>query len=110
MKTMLMVIAAAGLMFACGKSDIVKEAGKFRDRMCACKDNTCMDKVEKDRIAWFKGKGKKASDDDKKAMQPIVNEYRKCISKLVKADMAKKKGAKGKGDKAEGDKKKAAPK
>ncbi len=93
MKTLAIFVSTLALTFtfACsGKSSIVKDAEKFKERMCACKDMKCGDEVEKTRIAWFKSKGKEATDSDKEAMKPIVRDYRKCISDLLDKEKTKK--------------------
>lgn len=58
---------------ACGGSkaeDALKEFEGFRDKMCACKDKECTEKVESDWREWRKGLKDKIKKED---MTPELN-------------------------------------
>jgi hypothetical protein len=67
MKKLLQITLALTLTsFAAGCHDASKDIEKFADRMCACKDATCGEKVLNDFAQWAKD-NKNARGDEEKA-------------------------------------------
>jgi len=86
----LSVVVAAGS--ACG-SDPLKKLEEFTDQMCACKDQACVDKVNKDMTEWMKANADKAKDPnegDREKASKIMERMMNCA----------KEAAGGSGDKA----------
>jgi hypothetical protein len=67
MKNLLKItLALTFASFAAGCSDASKEVEKYADKMCACKDAACADKVMAEFGEWAK-KNKDAKGDEDKA-------------------------------------------
>ena len=96
MRTLVLVIAAAGLMFACSSSSTVKEAKSLKKRICACKDIKCAAVVQKDQVKWLADKGKSASKRDKVELAPVLMAHKKCFDALMKGTKDDVKGVKKK--------------
>ena len=92
----LFVTAALTLAFAgCGKSKFDKmmaTESDYKDKMCACTDKDCVDKVNKDYKQWEKDSKSDFSEDDiknvsgdqiEKAMK-LDDEMRTCRKKFDK--------------------------
>ena len=84
-----MIIATAVLALgACkGKYDKAMAEGEdIRDRMCACTDAACAEKVSADYKAWKAGnkslKDEKPSKEQEQKGEAIVEAYRACAHKL----------------------------
>jgi hypothetical protein len=68
MKNLLKIALALTLSsFAAGCSDASKEIEKFADKMCACPDAACADKVMGDFAKWAKDNKDAKGDEDKAA-------------------------------------------
>ena len=86
--SLLAVSLLLGLGACSNKFDkAISEAEGFKDKMCACKDKECAEKVDKDFHEWRKGMKEKFSKDDKpsddqmkKAME-AEKAYRDCEHK-----------------------------
>lgn len=66
MKKLLQITLALTLTsFAAGCHDASKDIEKFADRMCACKDATCGEKVLNDFASWAKDNKNARGDQDK---------------------------------------------
>jgi hypothetical protein len=92
--TMKKLVMVAGLVFAAGagcKSEFDKamdEAEAVTNRMCACKDAACVDKMRDEKSALkkrFKDKLKdKPSEDQMKRATSIDERWRSCADKIDK--------------------------
>jgi hypothetical protein len=68
MKKLLQITLALTLSsFAAGCSDASKEIEKYADKMCACSDAACADKVMGDFAKWAKDNKNAKGDEDKAA-------------------------------------------
>ena len=86
------LLLATGLVLALGacKSDFDKamdEADGLTNKMCACKDTACADKVREERSAMKKKfrasfKDKKPSEDEMKRAEKLDERWRSCADKL----------------------------
>jgi hypothetical protein len=66
MKKLLKITLALTLTsFAAGCHDASKDIEKFADRMCACKDATCGEKVLNDFASWAKDNKNARGDQDR---------------------------------------------
>jgi hypothetical protein len=68
------------------------EVAKYRDKMCACDNKDCADKVLEDYNAWAKGareEAKKMSKEDRDKIMAIDKELKDCRRKLRDADKGK---------------------
>lgn len=93
--TMKKLLLAAGLVLSLGacKDDFDKamdEASTLTDRMCACKDAACAEKVREDRKAMkkkFRGamEGKKPDEDQMKRAEKLDDKWRACADKIENA-------------------------
>ena len=67
-----LIILALGLSFAVGCSNkidkAISEMESYKDKMCACKDADCAEKVNKDKKDWEKSMEEKFTKDDFKSM------------------------------------------
>src|SRR5262249_35272780 len=81
--------AVALASFGCkkkGGGDLVAKYTEFKDRMCACKDKGCADKVNDDMRNWTQANGDKegkASEEDAKKMAAVSDELNKCMQKIM---------------------------
>jgi ribosome recycling factor len=90
MKNLMMI---AGIVFALGacKNDFDKamsEAESLTDKMCACKNEACADKVRDQRREARKKfkdalKGKEPSEDQLKRAMKIDEKWRTCSDKIA---------------------------
>jgi hypothetical protein len=70
--------------------------GAFRDRMCACKDKACADKVQEEMMRWSTEMAKRAprdrpnrnSDEMMKRMTEIGTTYGECMTKIYSEPVA----------------------
>ncbi len=86
MKKLLMVLGLASMaLVGCKKKGggMVPEATKLKERMCACPDMACIDQVQADLKAFRQANRKEPSDDDKKKLDDLKQEYEKCHDDLV---------------------------
>lgn len=94
----ILALGLAGALLGCGGGngfdEILKKGKSFKDKTCACKDQACLDGVEKEMEAWFekaaanfKGKPSKAQDE---AWDKIEAEAEACEAKIKEADNAAK--------------------
>ncbi len=70
---------------ACG-GDPLKKLEEFTEQICECKDQACVDKVNKDMTEWMKAnadKAKEPSDSDKKKAGEIMERMMKCAKDAV---------------------------
>jgi hypothetical protein len=94
MPAMKNILAISALVFAfgCGNKvdKLIGEMEGFKDKMCACKDADCADKVNKEKKEWEKSVAdkmteddiKKLSDDQKKRGDAADEAYKDCRRKL----------------------------
>jgi len=86
------VAAMALASFGCKKKGAAEAMGKmndFRDKMCACKDKGCADKVNDDYTKWMQDMAKNASgekatatnEEDAKKMADAATKYQECYTK-----------------------------
>jgi len=72
---------------------------KFADDMCACKDNTCADAVQKKMMAWIKkhfmGGKKKGTKKNVEKWKTAQKRYAACYVEKMKAGLTKPPGAQG---------------
>ena len=74
---------------ACGNKfdKAISEAEGFKDKMCACKDKDCAEKVDADFKSWNKemkekfGKDDKPNEDQMKKVMEVQKAYRECERK-----------------------------
>jgi hypothetical protein len=86
LKTSMFVVAIA-MATGCGGDKIEKGLKDFKDRMCACKDLACADKVHEEYKKWendvlepaFKGK---KEEDISKSLIALDKERKDCRRKL----------------------------
>ncbi|MEZ4401881.1 MAG: hypothetical protein R3B06_17765 [Kofleriaceae bacterium] len=94
MKKLALVFAMLIPMAACGGGGAAELLGKMKEaknKVCACKDKACADKVKEDMMAWmmknadkFKNvKPTKAQDEE---ADKLDDEMEKCAAKFEKAD------------------------
>jgi hypothetical protein len=88
-------LAAVSLAsFGCPKKsssgDAIVRQTEFRDRMCACKDRACAEKVTEDLTRWGQEQAKasgdkiiKMSDDDMKKSAAVSGEMSACMTKIL---------------------------
>ncbi len=65
----------------------------FTNRMCVCKDMTCVDAVQREMTAWGQGMAKentniKPDEETMKAMSELATRYSECVMKLMPEDTA----------------------
>lgn len=93
MKKILFVVASLALATGCGGSAADEIVGKFRstkNEICKCKDMACVDKVEKDFMAWMmknadKFKNVKPSKGQEEEVEKLEKEQEACKEKLEAA-------------------------
>jgi hypothetical protein len=82
----------------------LSELEGFKDKMCACKDKDCAEKVEKDYREWTKSlmekfdKDSKPSEDQDKKGKELDKAYRDCKRTAKSGGDDKKDGDKKDGD------------
>jgi hypothetical protein len=91
MRNLLLAGLLLGSVLGCGKKDpfdaALDEIGTIKDKMCACKDKDCAEKVDKEFEAWRDGlkdkigDSKPNADQDKKG-EDIRAAMRKCQESL----------------------------
>jgi hypothetical protein len=97
MYKLILALGVSGLLLGCGGGNgfdgILKKGKEFKDKTCACKDQACLDGVEKEMEAWFekavkdfKGKPSKAQEEQ---WDKIEQEAEACEDKIKEADRAK---------------------
>jgi hypothetical protein len=65
---------------------MVAKLSSFKDRMCACKDQACVDAVTNDMAAWSTEQAKASADmsdytaESGKQMQAVMDGYSKCMT------------------------------
>lgn len=81
-KTLILGIGLAGsfALAGCGNSTL-KEMESVKDKICACKDKACIDKIEKD-SSELEGKMKELSEEEQKKALAIAMEAMACAAKL----------------------------
>ena len=80
------LVSFAGCKKKGGGGDYVAKMSEFRDQMCKCTDKACADKVSDSMSKMSKESGDKAaaiSDDDAKKLEPINQEFAKCMTKAM---------------------------
>ncbi|HEY0988304.1 MAG TPA: hypothetical protein VGD80_14675, partial [Kofleriaceae bacterium] len=83
-------LASFGCKKKGGGSDVVAKMGEFKERMCACKDKACSDKVTEDMGKWSQEQSKASADkearpneEDAKKMMAVSDEMNKCLQKIL---------------------------
>ena len=72
---------------------VIKDLEKHRDKMCACKDSACGEKVNAEFMKWAQeletlfGPDFKPEDKDQEKLGKLVMEFGQCYSKLVTSGM-----------------------
>ncbi len=68
----------------CRTSQTTKDIAEFAEKICACKDKSCVKAVETAYLEWGKNsKRARGSDDDRKAVEKAMQRYSKCHLELV---------------------------
>jgi hypothetical protein len=85
-----MSLASFGCPKKSSSGDAVVKQTEFRDRMCACKDRACAEKVTEDLTRWGQEQAKasgdkiiKMSDDDIKKSTAVSGEMSACMTKIL---------------------------
>ncbi|MEO7729768.1 MAG: hypothetical protein ABIY55_02265, partial [Kofleriaceae bacterium] len=72
-----------------GGAESVGKLGDFKERMCACKDKTCSDKVSEDMARWGQEAAKSGADKavvsevDAKTLADITQEMTACMTRIM---------------------------
>ena len=86
MKRAMMWLALSGILSvgaACGGDDMVSDAKKLVDEMCACKDAECLAKVEaKGDEMKKKYSDQKPSEDQMKELMAIAGKATECEARI----------------------------
>jgi hypothetical protein len=87
LKAIVMCLSLAGLMLggaACGGDDIVDDAQKLADEVCACKDVACLEKAEAKGEEMKKKyqKSDKPSDEVMKKLMEIGKKVNECENRI----------------------------
>ena len=86
------LIGALFLSLGCGGNDAVKKMEEMAEKVCACKDMDCMQKVQKEAEEWAKTQPKeepKVSDEEKKKVEAATKKMTECAMKLATGGAAK---------------------
>lgn len=91
MKQLILIVASLSLALGCGhkNSDPVGTVRALKERACACKDASCIDKVSGEFQSWqadLKAKGASKSDfseEDRAKIRDLAREMAECGHKLV---------------------------
>lgn len=85
-----MSLASFGCPKKSSSGDAIVKQTEFRDRMCACKDRACVEKVTEDLTRWGQEQAKasgdktiKMSDDDMKKSAAVSGEMSACMTKIL---------------------------
>lgn len=83
-----------------GTGDAVAVMGRFKNQMCACKDEACSKAVSAEMIAWGTEQAKAAgakvptpTAEDEKQLGELAGDTGKCIAAIEEAAKAAKKTA-----------------
>jgi hypothetical protein len=72
-----------------GAAEAIAKMSAFRDRMCVCRDQACVDRVNADMTAWgtemarSAGRDDKVSESDTKKMFEISESTTRCMTKVL---------------------------
>ena len=98
MRNFIIVASLLAGLSGCGKKDkfdeVLGEMGGFKDKMCACPDKACVDKVQDEWRVFRKGMKEKVGKDAKpseaqdKRGRELDEEMRKCRKKYDAAEGA----------------------
>jgi hypothetical protein len=91
-KRSLILIISMFALSACGKSaadEYISKTKSFKDKMCACSDKDCAEKVGKEHEEWEKdfvknakeSKADKPSEEQQKEFKEARKEMRECARK-----------------------------
>jgi hypothetical protein len=72
-----------------GGGGLEGEMSKFKDKMCACDNKECADKVHEDYNAWAKGareEEKKLSKEEREKLKGMDREVKECRRKFRDED------------------------
>jgi hypothetical protein len=65
---------------------VIDKLAGFKDQLCACPDNACMEKVNDDMNAWGKTqqslKDAQVSDAQTQRLKSIMEEMQKCVKRV----------------------------
>jgi len=94
----MLALGLAGALLGCGGGggfdEILKKGKAFKDRTCACKDQACLDGVQKEMEAWFEKAAKNFKGEPSKAQEAAWDkmeaEAEACQAKVKEADGAVK--------------------
>lgn len=90
MKTIKAAFCAVGLTSlllagaSCG-SDVEGKMKEFADKMCACKDQACAEKVQKEMADWASSNKAEPDPDLQKKLEPHVKKMMECAMKAAGA-------------------------
>lgn len=89
-----MSIASFGCKKKGGGGDALAKMTEFKDKMCACKDKGCADKVNDEMMKWGQEQAKNAGEksaatdgEEAKKIAAVSEEFSKCLTKVATADM-----------------------
>jgi len=92
------ILACSLASFACRKTTpdlAIEDVIELREKMCACKDKACADRVSEALNKWIsedKAEGKpRVSEDDDKKIAAVTEELTNCMTKLMTAPAGDKK-------------------
>lgn len=74
-----------------GYSKMIAKLSSFKDRMCGCKDQACIDAVTNDMAAWSTDQAAASADmsdvteEKTKQMQAVMDGYTKCLTDAMTA-------------------------
>ena len=79
------VVAAGGCKKKNSAAEAISKIGGFRDRMCACADKACADKINQEYMDWATkqspDKPQQMGEDDAKKIQEVSLKYNECLTK-----------------------------
>ncbi|HET9622722.1 MAG TPA: hypothetical protein VFP84_15220, partial [Kofleriaceae bacterium] len=84
-----MSIASFGCKKKGGGGDALAKMTEFKDKMCACKDKACSDKVNDEMMKWGQEQAKNSGDkaqatdgEEAKKIAAVSEEFSKCLTKI----------------------------
>jgi hypothetical protein len=74
------------LSLGCGASEAAKKMEEWADKVCACKDMDCIQKVQKEQEEWISKNGQAhagASEADAKKVEAATKKMTDCVTKIA---------------------------
>ena len=86
-------LAAAGCAKKTGAGDAVAKLTAFKERMCACSDRACADKVSGELRDWGKAppgvtKTAPVNEEEAKELAAVTDELATCMARVIAASPA----------------------